>query len=187
MNEDLQNALDVLKSGGVILYPTDTVWGIGCDATNPEAIEKIYQIKKRAESKSLIVLLDSDHKLDRYIKDVPDVAWEIIEHSTRPTTIIYPEAIFLPKNLVAEDGTIAIRIINEDFCKKLIHKFGKPIVSTSANISGEVTPQCFSEINDSIVKEVDYVVNLRRKEISNPSPSVIIKLELNGEFKFVRK
>ena len=187
MNEEIQETLNVLKSGGIILYPTDTVWGIGCDATNEQAIKKIFSIKQRHEKKGLILLLDNDNKLNRYIKEVPEVAWDIIEHSTRPTTIIYPGATNLPKNIIAEDGTIAIRITTNEFCKKLINKLGRPLVSTSANISGSPTPESFNEIDDAILKDVDYVVNLSQKESTKNKPSVIIKLELNGEFKFVRK
>lgn len=189
MQEEIQKALEVLKSGGTILYPTDTVWGLGCDATNPEAVEKIFKIKKRQEIKSLIVLIDNENKLNRYLKDIPEMAYDLIDNTDKPLTIIYPGAKNLAQNAIDNDGSIGIRIpLNSGlFCVKLIEKFGKPIVSTSANLSGEPTPYSFKEIDERILHEVDYVVNLCQQETTRVKPSSIIKLELNGEFKIIRK
>jgi L-threonylcarbamoyladenylate synthase len=187
MDEEIRKAIEVLKSGGTILYPTDTVWGIGCDATNESAVEKIFKIKQRSESKSLIVLVDNDQKLNRYLNDVPAVAWDLIEHSEKPITIIYPGARGLAKNAIAEDGSVGIRLTNDEFCRKLIGRFNKPIISTSANISGEPTPGNFSQISPAILTSVDHVVNWRQNEKNNPPPSTIIQLKMNGEFKIIRK
>lgn len=187
MEEEIKKALEVLKEGGTILYPTDTVWGIGCDATNKDAVAKVYKIKEREESKSLIVLLDNEQKLNKYLNDVPGVAWDLIEFTEKPLTIIYPGARGLAPNAIAEDGSVGIRITKDEFCKKLIYKFNKPIISTSANISGKPTPRNFSEIPDAIKKGVDYVVNYRQHEKNNPPPSTIIQLQMNGEFKIIRK
>lgn len=187
MDEEIRKAIEVLKAGGTVLYPTDTVWGIGCDATNKEAVDKVYKIKQRSESKSLIVLVDNDQKLNKYLKDVPAIAWDLIEFADKPLTIIYPDARGLAPNAIAEDGTVAIRLTSDEFCKKLIGKFNKPIISTSANISGEATPQSFSAISPDILKSVDYVVNWRQHEKNNPPPSTIIQLQMNGEIKIIRK
>lgn len=182
----LQEAVTILKTGGTILYPTDTIWGIGCDATNKEAVEKIFSIKKRSESKSLIVLLDRPENLNKYILEVPALAWDLIELTDKPLTIIYPKARGFASNVFAEDGSIGIRITKDDFCRKLIQRFGKPIVSTSANVSGEASPASFSEISPTILKAVDYVVN-SSSENKNAKPSAIIKLGENGEIKILRK
>jgi len=176
----------ILKSGGTILYPTDTIWGIGCDATNKEAVEKIFSIKKRSESKSLIVLLDRPENLNRYIIDVPALAWDLIELTDKPLTIIYPKAHGFAPNVYAEDGSIGIRITKDEFCRKLIQRLGKPLVSTSANISGEPSPSQFSDISTAILKEVDYVVH-SPSENKNAKPSAIIKLGMNGEIEILRK
>jgi L-threonylcarbamoyladenylate synthase len=184
---ELENAIAALKAGGVILYPTDTIWGIGCDATNDAAVEKIFQIKKRAENKSMIVLLDTENKLLRYVKEIPEQAWNLIEFSTRPLTIIYNNGLNLSKKIIAEDGSVAIRITKDSFCRKLIHKYGKPLVSTSANISGDPSPDCFADINAEVLNGVDYVVNLRQNEKSQVSPSVILKLDMNGQIRIIRK
>lgn len=184
--QELENALKVLRSGGTILYPTDTVWGIGCDATKEQAVEKVFQIKKRNESKSLIVLIDSIDELGRYVKEIPYVATELIECSDLPLTIVFPGAINLAKNLIAQDGSIAIRVVKDKFCSELIRKSGKPLVSTSANISGEPTPSSFDDVSEEIVNGVDYVVNLRRSERTGNKPSRIIQLNVNGEFKIIR-
>lgn len=185
MQQEIKNCLEVLNNGGLILYPTDTVWGIGCDATNSEAIKKVYQLKQREDSKSLICLAADDRMLKNYVKEIPEVALDIIEIADKPTTIIYDEAQNLAENLIADDGSIAFRIPDNDFCYWLLRKFNKPIISTSANISGEPTPNSFKEISNPILKGVDYVVNLHRDKICK-NPSSIIKLTNNGEVKVIR-
>ncbi len=162
---DIQKCLEVLRTGGTILYPTDTIWGIGCDATNEKAVEKIYALKKRSESKSLIVLVSDDGMLNRFVKNIPALAWDLIDMADKPLTIIYDAAKGIAKNVLAEDGSIAVRKTSDEFCQRLIHKFGKPIVSTSANISGENAPKNFSEVSDEIKKTVDYIVNWRQDDI----------------------
>ena len=186
MQEDLKKSLEALRTGGLILYPTDTIWGIGCDATNDLAVQKIFQIKKREDFKSMLILLDSPGKLDRYVI-VPDIAWELIEVSTSPLTIIYPGARNLAPGLIAEDGSAGIRITTDEFCIDLIKKFGRPIVSTSANISGTPSPAIFDDIRDEIISSVDYVVNWRQDDIQKRPASSIIKLEENGLFKIIRE
>ena len=186
MQEEINKVLTVLENGGIILYPTDTIWGIGCDAKNEAAIHKIYEIKKRIHSKSLIILLDDDRKLNRFVREVPEVVWDILDYATKPTTVIYPEAINLPKNIVANDGSIAIRITKNDFCRKLIQRFKNPIVSTSANIAGSEAPKDFKDIAPEILKAVDHVVNLDAFEKNN-EPSTIIKIGLKGELNIIRK
>lgn len=176
-----------MQKGGVILYPTDTVWGIGCDATNEEAVRRVYEIKQRSDSKAMLVLVDSDAKVSLYVKDVPSVAWDLIEMSTKPLTIIYDNAKNLAPNLLAEDGSVGIRVTSETFSKELCYRFRKAIVSTSANISGEPAPAVFSEISEEIKNAVDYVVNFRRGEKGHPSPSSIIKLGQGGLVKVIRR
>lgn len=185
--EEIAKALEVLKTGGIILYPTDTVWGLGCDATNAEAVAKVYALKKRADSKSLIILLDTDNKLQSYVNEVPDVAYDLIEYSENPLTIIYSGAKNIAPNLINEDGSIGIRIPRHDFCQQLIQRFRKPIVSTSANVSGENTPGNFSEISGNIIDGVDYVVDLEQESREKKQPSTIMKLEADGKFAFIRK
>lgn len=187
MEEEIQNALKVLKSGGTILYPTDTVWGIGCDARNKEAVAKIFEIKKRAQYKTMVVLVSDANMLARYVKKIPTAAIELLDATVEPLTIIYPQGRGLAENVIAADGSVGIRIVKDDFCNKLIHKFGKPIVSTSANISGEENPAKFDEIKLDILNGVDYIVNHHKKELNNSKPSSIIKIEENGEFKILRK
>lgn len=187
MLELINKAIEVLKSGGIILYPTDTIWGIGCDATNEKAVEKIYKLKKREDSKSMLVLLDNENRLPDYVYDVPELAYNLIELTEKPLTIIYSKAINLAENLIAGDGSIGIRIAQDEFCKRLIQKFRKPIVSTSANISGAPFPKNFDEIGDEIKNKVDYIVNYRQDELNVSSPSSIIKLETNGVFKIIRE
>lgn len=187
MVEEINKCIEVLKSGGTILYPTDTIWGIGCDATNKNAVEKIFKIKQREESKTFIVLVDRIEMLNKYIKEVPAIAWDLIETTDTPLTIIYDGAINLAPNAIAEDGSIAIRITSDEFCKKLIYRLGKPIVSTSANTSGESTPQNFMEVNPYILKAVDHVVEWRQNDLSKSIPSSIIRIKENGEFKIIRK
>lgn len=186
MQEEIQKCIEILKAGGVILYPTDTVWGLGCDATNEEAIKKIYDIKQRSDAKSLITLVCNDGMLQKYVKEVPELAWDIIDLATKPTTIIYPQGKNLAQNVLAEDGSIGIRMIKNDFCNKLIYKLNKPIISTSANISGEETPIDFQSISDNIKSNIDYIVNPELDE-GNKSLSCILKLALNGEIQVLRK
>lgn len=183
---EINKCLTVLINGGVILYPTDTIWGLGCDATNVSAVESIYKIKNRAESKSMIVLLDDESKLIKYIKQVPPMAYDIIEYSQKPLTIIYPGALNVAKNLIAVDGSIAIRIVKDAFCKQLINKLRKPLVSTSANLSGAASPQNFSAISEQIKSQADYIVNLRQQENKISMPSSIISLGIKGEIKIIR-
>jgi len=182
----MKRAIEILRKGGVILYPTDTIWGIGCDATNPQAVERIYKIKKRNDSKALITLIDSEKRLQTYVEQVPDVAWDLIECADKPLTIIYPKGKNLAENLLAEDGSIAIRITKEEISRSLCYGLQKPIVSTSANISGEPAPQNFSEISDEIRSQVDYILPFRQDEKTLAAPSNIIKLGINGEFKIIR-
>lgn len=184
---EINNAIRILREGGVILYPTDTIWGLGCDATNDEAVKKIFRIKSRADSKSLIILVDSDNMLGRYIKEVPEIAYELIDVSDKPITIIYPGAKNLAASIPAEDGTVGIRICNDEFCNELIRRFRKPIVSTSANISGEPSPSSYKEIRGTIIQAVDYVVDYKREDRQKNLPSPIIKVELNGTIKIIRK
>ncbi|MBR1400290.1 MAG: threonylcarbamoyl-AMP synthase [Prevotella sp.] len=185
--EDIQNAIKVLKEGGVILYPTDTVWGIGCDATNEQAVKRVYDIKHRDDSKAMICLVDSDSRLQRYVRNVPNVAWDIMDLATKPTTVILDGAVNLAKNLVAEDGSIAMRITHEAFSKELCYRFQKPLVSTSANISGEPPAQNYGDISQEILEAVDYVCFSRRQEHRPHTPSSIIKLSEGGVVEIIRK
>jgi len=185
-NVDIKKSLEILKNGGVILYPTDTVWGLGCDATNPEAVAKIYSIKKREDNKSMLVLLNNPGRISAYVKEVPEIAWELLDAAVKPITIIYPGAKNLAKNLVAEDGSIGIRITGDEFCSELLKRFGKPLVSSSANISGEKNPSFFDEISDEIKHAVDYIIKWRQDDMSKTQPSSIIKLSEGGLFKIIR-
>jgi len=186
MNDDIVAAVLVLKKGGVILYPTDTIWGLGCDATNAGAVKKIFEIKQRTDEKSMLVLLDNPEKLNNYV-DVPEIAWDLIAVTDKPLTIIYPGAINLAENIIAEDNSVGIRITRDEFCCKLIRALGKPIVSTSANISGASWPAVFSKIANSIVQSADYVVKYRQTDNKPGKPSGIIKLGPNGEVKVIRE
>lgn len=186
MHEEIQMAVETLQKGGLIVYPTDTVWGIGCDATNSEAVKKVYALKNREDSKALICLVSDIRMLQKHIFEIPEVAYDIIDLSTKPTTIIYDKPHGIAPNLIAEDNTLAIRVASDEFCQKLIRQFKQPIVSTSANISGEPTPKSFLEIAPEILKGVDYVVNLHRDKRCE-KPSSIIKLSTNGEVKIIRK
>ena len=186
LKEEVRKACEILKNGGIILYPTDTIWGIGCDATNEVAVKRVYELKHREDSKAMLVLLDDVGKLASYV-EVPDVAYELLEVNDKPMTIIYPNAKNLAKNLIAQDQTIGIRITSETFTKALLYRFRKPIVSTSANISGEPSPRCFAEISDAVKTAVDYVVDFRQEETTNPAPSSIIKLGVGGEIQIIRK
>ena len=176
-----------MREGGVILYPTDTSWGIGCDATNEDAVRRVYEIKQRQDSKAMLVLVDSSVKVDFYVRDVPEVAWDLIDLADKPLTIIYSGARNLAANLLAEDGSVGIRVTNEDFSKRLCQQFRKAIVSTSANISGQPSPKNFSEISEEVKSAVDYIVGYRQEEISNPKPSSIIKLDKGGVIKIIRE
>lgn len=187
MKEEINHCIEVLKKGGTILYPTDTIWGIGCDATQPKAVEKIYRLKGRQSGKSLIVLLDSVNKLERYVKEVPLVAWDLLEQVDTPLTIVYPEGINLAANILAEDKSVAIRIVNDEFSNGLIRQFGIPLVSTSANFSGDPPPLAFSRISDKLLALVDYVVNWKRDRMNATRPSTIIRLGLQGEIELIRQ
>lgn len=187
MVEDIKNTLEVLRKGGTILYPTDTVWGIGCDATNFEAVKKIYEIKKRRDSKSMLVLLDDASHINDYITYIPEIAWNLIEITDKPLTIIYPGAKNLASNLIADDGTVGIRVVKDEFCEKLIKQFKKPIVSTSANISNQPFPVNFPKISPDIIKAVDYIVKWRQNDLTKSKPSGIIKLGINGEVLVIRE
>ena len=202
---DLEEAVRVLRAGGVIVYPTDTVWGIGCDATNEEAVRRVYALKRRADSKSMLVLLDAPGKLQGYVEEVPEMAWELLEctmedlprpltpspqagrgSSSRPLTIIYPGAKNLAKNLIAEDGSVGIRITQEPFSKALCERLRRPIVSTSANISGEPAAKTFRQISEEVLRQVDYVCQFRRDDEDEKQPSSIIKLGLHNEIQIIR-
>jgi L-threonylcarbamoyladenylate synthase len=185
--EDIVKAVEVLRSGGIILYPTDTIWGIGCDATNPAAVNHIFEIKQRQDTKSMLVLMENPNLLNSYITEVPEIAWELIEVADTPLTIIYPGAKNLAVNLLAKDGSIGIRITNEAFTQQLIQRFRKPVVSTSANISGQKSPQNFAEISDEIKNAVDYIVQYRQDDFSRSNPSSIIKLGVGGQIEIIRK
>lgn len=187
ISEDIRNCLRVLREGGVILYPTDTVWGLGCDPSNSNAVEKIFSIKKRHESKSLILLADSVAMVQRYVREIPAAALELIDVADKPVTIIYPGAKNLAAAIVSEDGSVGIRITSEKFCSSLIREFRKPIVSTSANVSGESTPSTFKEISDEIIDSVDYVADYRKNDRQRHKPSPVIKIDLNGVISIIRK
>ena len=187
MQDEIKRTIEVLRSGGIILYPTDTVWGIGCDATNESAVKRIFEIKKRTDTKAMLVLVDNPAKLQGYVDEVPDIAWDLIEMAEKPLTIIYPQAKNLASNLIADDKTIGIRITKEVFSRNLCTQFRKPIVSTSANVSGEPTPANFNQISEEIKSTVDYVVNFRREDNSKPKPSSIIKLGKGNIFQLIRE
>ncbi|MVO10960.1 threonylcarbamoyl-AMP synthase [Flavobacterium sp. TP390] len=186
MNTEVHEAFEVIKNGGIILYPTDTVWGIGCDATNEEAIKKIFALKQREESKSMIVLVNGERMMHQVFNEIPEVAWQILDFSEKPTTLILDKPKNVAKNIIAEDNTLAVRMVTEPFCYKLMERMKKPLVSTSANISGMPTPQSFKEISPEILKGVDYVVNLHHDKICK-NPSTIIKLGLDSQVKIIRK
>ena len=186
INEEIHKAYEVIKEGGIILYPTDTVWGIGCDATNPEAVAKIYKLKQRAETQSMIVLMNGEKMMYNVFKDIPEVAWQILDLSEKPTTIILDNPRNVAPNLISQDKSLGIRIVKEPFCFKLMEKMRKPLVSTSANISGQPTPKSFKEISPEIVNGVDYVVNLHHEKIGG-KPSTIIKLTNDAQVKIIRK
>ncbi len=187
MHNDLKKAVEILRSGGVILYPTDTIWGIGCDATNPEAVKRIYEIKKREDSKSMLVLMENPALLERYVDDVPEVAWDLVEITTTPLTVIYQNAKNLAQNLIASDGSVGIRFTKEKFTSQLLQRFRRPVVSTSANVSGEKSPAFFDEISDEIKDAVDYIVEFRQDDQIPAQPSSIIKLGSGGKIDIIRK
>ena len=179
MTEDIKKACEVMQEGGIILYPTDTIWGIGCDATNEDAVQRVYELKRRADNKAMLVLMDSSAKLNMYVNDIPDIAWDLIEVADKPLTIIYSNAKNLAKNLLADDGSVGIRITNEEFSHK-------PLVSTSANVSGELSPANFSEVSEVIKNGVDYIVSYRQDDMSKAQPSNIIKLGAGGLIQVIR-
>lgn len=187
MEEDIRQAVETMRRGGIILYPTDTIWGIGCDATNAEAVRRVFDIKRRDDSKALICLVDSADRLQRYVADVPDVAWDLIECAVKPLTIIFDRGKNLAPNLLAADGSVGIRVTREAFSRQLCYRFQKAVVSTSANVSGEPSPACFSDISAEIRDAVDYVVQSRRHEQAKAAPSSIIRLGAGGELCIIRK
>lgn len=186
MQEEIQNAFEIIQQGGIILYPTDTVWGIGCDATNPEAVAKIYKLKQRVETQSMICLMNGEKMMYTVFKEIPEVAWQIIDLSDKPITLILDNPRNVAPNLIAPDNSLGIRIVKEPFCFKLMERMKKPLVSTSANISGKPTPIAFKDISAEIIKGVDYVVNLNRDKIGG-KPSTIIKLTSDSQVKVIRK
>ena len=187
MREDIKKACEVMNKGGVILYPTDTIWGIGCDATNEEAVKRVYEIKKRADSKAMLVLVDNAVKVDFYVNQAPEVAFDLIELATKPLTIIYDDAKNLASNLIAEDGSVGIRVTSETFSNQLCYRFRKAIVSTSANVSGEPSPATFEDISEEIKGAVDYIVQSRQNERTVSKSSSIIKLGKGGQVKVIRE
>ncbi|MFV0238234.1 MAG: L-threonylcarbamoyladenylate synthase [Flavobacteriales bacterium] len=187
MQQEIEKTLNILQSGGIILYPTDTIWGIGCDATNEIAVQKIYNLKRRQESKSMLVLVHNDFQLEQIIPEVPDTAWDIIDWSKKPTTLVLDNPQNIASNLIADDHSLGIRITQDSFCKRLIQQLKAPLVSTSANISGEKSPKMFNEISTDILQGVDYIVNLRQNETVQQKSSTVIKLKNNGEVKVLRQ
>ncbi|GHT76413.1 threonylcarbamoyl-AMP synthase [Bacteroidia bacterium] len=187
MEEEIKKACDVLRKGGIILYPTDTIWGIGCDAMNAEAVKRIYKIKQRPDSKSMLVLVDSAGLLENYVEELPEIAYDLVELADKPLTIIYSGARRVAPDLIAPDGTLGIRVTREEFSNRLCRQLKKPLVSTSANISGQPSPANFSEISEEIIRSVDYVVNYRQEETTKAQPSAIIRLEKGGLIKIIRE
>ncbi|KAF2517788.1 L-threonylcarbamoyladenylate synthase [Flavobacterium foetidum] len=186
LNQEILNAYEVIKEGGIILYPTDTVWGIGCDATNPDAVAKIYKLKQRAETQSMIVLMNGEKMMYNVFKNIPEVAWQILDLSEKPTTLILDDARNVAHNVISADKSLGVRLVKEPFCYKLMERMKKPLVSTSANISGQPTPMSFKEINPEIIKGVDYVVKLNQDKVAG-KPSTIIKLTNDSQVKIIRK
>ena len=185
--EDIRTAVQTLRQGGLILYPTDTIWGIGCDAANEEAVRRIFQLKRREDSKAMICLVDSANRMQRYLRQVPDVAWDLIEFADKPLTLILDGAVNLASNLIAEDGSVGLRVTKENISRELCYRYERAIVSTSANISGEPSPACFDEITDEIRQGVDYIMRSRQNDLSKSKPSQIIKLSLDGRIQILRK
>ena len=186
MEDDIKKACEIMEKGGIILYPTDTICGIGCDATNEDAVKRVYEIKKRIDSKALIVLVDKPVKVEFYVREVPEIAWDLIDVADKPLTIVYPNARNLATNVLADDGSVGIRITQETFSRKLCERFRKAIVSTSANISGQPAPTNFNEISDEIKQAVDYVVTYRQDDPYQPSPSSVIWIGEGGVIKILR-
>ncbi|MCH5169081.1 MAG: threonylcarbamoyl-AMP synthase [Prevotellaceae bacterium] len=185
--EDIKAAVQTLRQGGLILYPTDTIWGIGCDAANEKAVRRIFQLKRREDNKAMICLVDSANRMQRYLRRVPDVAWDLIEYADKPLTLILDEAVNLAPNLIAEDGSVGIRVTHENISHELCFRYERAIVSTSANISGEPSPTCFAEISAEIKHGVDYVMRSRQNDLSKSKPSQIIKLSYDGQIQILRK
>ena len=185
--EDIRTAVQTLRQGGLILYPTDTIWGIGCDAANEEAVRRIFQLKRREDSKAMICLVDSADRMQRYLRQVPDVAWDVVEYADKPLTLILDGAVNLAPSLIAEDGSVGLRVTKENISHELCYRFQKAIVSTSANISGEPSPACYDEISEEIRQGVDYIMRSRQNDTSKSKPSQIIKLGLDGQIKIIRK
>jgi L-threonylcarbamoyladenylate synthase len=185
--EDIENACEVLAKGGLILYPTDTIWGVGCDATDEDAVRRVYGLKERTDHKAMLVLIDSPVKLDRYVSEVPDTAWDLIDLADKPLTIIYPKGKNLATNLLGEDSSIGIRITKEPFSQKLCERFRKPLVSTSANISGQPSPSFFNDISEEVRNGVDYIVSYRQDERVKHTPSGIIRIDMDHAIRIIRK
>lgn len=187
VDDDIKLACEAMKKGGVILYPTDTVWGIGCDATCSDAVRRVFEIKRRADNKAMIVMLGNINDLERYVDDVPDVAYDLIEMSITPLTIVYDKGRYLASELLGEDGSVGIRITSEDFSKRLCLAYRRPIVSTSANVSGEPTAMTFADIKQDIKSQVDYIVKTRQEDVELHAPSSVIKLSSDGQVKIIRR
>ncbi|MBQ3909185.1 MAG: threonylcarbamoyl-AMP synthase [Bacteroidaceae bacterium] len=185
--EDIQQAVQTMRSGGLILYPTDTIWGIGCDATNADAVRRIYELKQRDDSKALICLVDSPNRMQQYSRSIPDVAWDLIDYAQNPLTLIVDGALNLAPNLVAQDGSIAIRVTRERISHDLCYRFQKAVVSTSANLSGQPAPRNFMEISPEIIQGVDYVMKARQNDVTKGKPSQIVKISKDGQITFIRK
>ena len=187
LRDEVAKALKVIQEGGIILYPTDTIWGIGCDATNTGAVKKIFTLKQRDEAKSMIILLDTENKLESYVQEVPAIAYDLIEYAENPLTLVMPGAKNLCPALISADGSIGVRVTKHDFCQQLIQRLRKPLVSTSANISGRPSPQNFDELDQEIIDGVDYVVNLEQHNTEKKKPSTIMRLNPDGQFEFIRR
>ena len=187
LRDEVANAFKIIQDGGIILYPTDTIWGIGCDATNTEAVKRIFKLKQRDEAKSMIILLDTENKLQSYVREVPDIAYELIEYAENPLTFVMPGAKNISPALISEDGSVGIRVAKHDFCQQLIQRLRKPLVSTSANISGRPSPQNFDQIDQEITDGVDYVVDLEQHSTALKKPSTIMRLQPDGRFEFLRR
>lgn len=187
LKDEVAKALKIIQDGGIILYPTDTIWGIGCDATNSDAVKKIYALKQREEAKSMIILLDNDNKLQSYVSEVPDIAYDLIEFAENPLTLVMPGAQNIAPELIAADGSVGIRIVKHPFCERLIQRLRKPLVSTSANISGQPSPKNFNDIAREILDGVDYVVDVDQHDLSEKKPSTIMRLAPGGQFEFLRR
>jgi L-threonylcarbamoyladenylate synthase len=187
LRDEVAKAFKVIQEGGIILYPTDTIWGIGCDAANTEAVKKIFALKQRDEAKSMIILVDADHKLESYIQEVPALAYDLIEYAENPLTLIMPGAKNISPALIAADGSVGIRVSKHPFCQQLIQRLRRPLVSTSANISGQPSPATFADVSDEIITGVDYVVDVDQHDLSAKKPSTIMRLDPNGRFEFIRR